>query len=429
MLHLPWVKDMDVDVWTLRDLNFSNSVVLLRVDINSPIDPTTGVILNDYRIRSHVDTISYLSANDAKVVILAHQSRPGKDDFTTLEEHAQILAKYVGHIEYVDEICSSRVIEKIKTMKPGEIMLLENIRMNSEEMMLENSPVEKQKKALFVRRLSSVASYYVNDAFAVSHRLQPSVTAFPYLMPSAAGFLMERELVNLTRVLRESEGPRVAILGGAKIDDSIRIVERLLVECNYERIITGGLVSVLFLYANGLKLGRANIETLAKNSSDLQRVFETAKGLLKRYKDRILLPNDVAVNKNGIRHEISLEKVDVIEEPIMDIGFNTIFMYKDEIRRAKVVLVNGPMGAYESPLFAFGTYEIFNALAKLNAFKVAGGGHTVSVIEQLRLNRFFDHISTGGGAMINFIAGKELPGISALIDSKKKFSSMKGNVV
>ncbi|MCD6502687.1 MAG: phosphoglycerate kinase [Euryarchaeota archaeon] len=413
---------MDLEVWTLRDINFSNSVVLLRVDINSPIDPMTGVILNDYRIRAHVDTISYLSANDAKVVILAHQSRPGKDDFTTLEEHAQILSKYVGHVEYVDEICSSRVIDKIKSMSPGEIMLLENVRMNSEEIALENAPIEKQKRALFVKKLSSVANYYVNDAFAVSHRLQPSVTAFPYIMPSAAGFLMEKELINLLKVLRDTQEPKIAILGGAKIDDSIKIMGRLLSECNYDMIITGGLVSVLFLYASGIPLGKANIDTLAKNSSNLEKMVETAKQILKDYRDKILLPEDVAVNKDGIRYEISVREGKEIEEYIMDIGFNTIFEYKNAIRSAKIILVNGPMGAYEHPLFAFGTYEIFNALAKLNAFKVAGGGHTVSVIEQLKLNRFFDHISTGGGAMINFIAGKELPGVKALKDSKKLFS-------
>ncbi len=410
-----------MDIWTLRDFNVSNSIVILRIDINSPVDPETGEVLSDYRMRSHTDTISYLIANDAKVVILAHQSRPGASDFTFLKEHSEILSKYVGPIKYVDEIASSRVLREIKEMKPGEAILLENVRFNSEEMVLENAPIEKQKRALFVRRLSSVATFYVNDAFAAAHRSQPSITAFPYLLPSAAGLLMEKEIRSLSKVLEIKANYKLAALGGAKIDDSIKIAKRLLTEFDYNAIVTGGLVGLVFLYAEGVDIGKDNKKILEKNARDIQKLIETARSLLKEYKDRIYVPIDLAINKDGTRYEVEVSETAKIEGPALDIGLGTILEYKEVIRRADAILFNGPFGAYEFPLFALGTYEIVNEIARTKAYKVAGGGHTTSVIEQLKMEGFFDHVSTGGGAMISFIAGESLPAIKALEDSKRIF--------
>lgn len=410
-----------MDIWTLRDFNVSNSIVILRIDINSPVDPETGEVLSDYRMRSHTDTISYLIANDAKVVILAHQSRPGASDFTFLKEHSEILSKYVGPIKYVDEIASSRVLREIKEMKPGEAILLENVRFNSEEMVLENAPIEKQKRALFVRRLSSVATFYVNDAFAAAHRSQPSITAFPYLLPSAAGLLMEKEIRSLSKVLEIKANYKLAALGGAKIDDSIKIAKRLLTEFDYNAIVTGGLVGLVFLYAEGVDIGKDNKKVLEKNARDIQKLIEKARSLLKEYKDRIYVPIDLAINKDGTRYEVEVSETAKIEGPALDIGLGTILEYKEVIRRADAILFNGPFGAYEFPLFALGTYEIVNEIARTKAYKVAGGGHTTSVIEQLKMEGFFDHVSTGGGAMISFIAGESLPAIKALEDSKRIF--------
>ena len=411
-----------MEFWTLKDFNVSNSVVLLRVDINSPVDPETGEVLSDYRMRSHIDTISHLIANDAKVVILAHQSRPGASDFTFLKEHSEILSKYVGPIKYVDEIASSRVLKEIKDMKPGEAILLENIRFCSEEMVLENAPIDKQKRALYVRRLSSIATFYINDAFAAAHRSQPSITAFPYLLPSAAGLLMENEINSLSKVLEIKANHKLAALGGAKVDDSIKIAKRLLTEFDYKSIITGGLVGLAFLYARGIDIGKDNKRALEKNVSNIKDVIETAKSLLKDFGDKIFMPIDVAVNKDGTRYEVEISKNTTIDDPALDIGLGTILEYKEIIKKADVILFNGPFGAYEFPLFALGTYELVNEIARSKAFKVAGGGHTVSVIEHLKMEGFFDHISTGGGAMISFIAGEALPAIKALEDSKRIFS-------
>jgi len=411
-----------MEFWTLKDFNVSNSVVLLRVDINSPVDPETGEVLSDYRMRSHIDTISHLIANDAKVVILAHQSRPGASDFTFLKEHSEILSKYVGPIKYVDEIASSRVLKEIKDMKPGEAILLENIRFCSEEMVLENAPIDKQKRALYVRRLSSIATFYINDAFAAAHRSQPSITAFPYLLPSAAGLLMENEINSLSKVLEIKANHKLAALGGAKVDDSIKIAKRLLTEFDYKSIITGGLVGLAFLYAKGIDIGKDNKRALEKNVSNIKDVIETAKSLLKDFGDKIFMPIDVAVNKDGTRYEVEISKNTTIDDPALDIGLGTILEYKEIIKKADVILFNGPFGAYEFPLFALGTYELVNEIARSKAFKVAGGGHTVSVIEHLKMEGFFDHISTGGGAMISFIAGEALPAIKALEDSKRIFS-------
>jgi len=361
-----------MDIWTLRDFNVSNSVVLLRIDINSPVDPETGEVL--------------------------------------------------GPIKYVDEIASSRVLKEIKEMKPGEAILLENIRFNSEEMVLENAPIEKQKRALFVKRLSSVATFYVNDAFATAHRSQPSITAFPYLLPSAAGLLMENEIKSLSKVLEIKANNKLAALGGVKIDDSIKIAKRLLTEFDYNAIVTGGLVGLMFLYAKGVDIGKDNKRVLEKNSSNIKELTETAKTLLKNYGDKIYVPMDLAINKDGTRYEVKISENTKVDGPALDIGLGTILEYKEIIKKADVILFNGPFGAYEFPLFALGTYEIVNEIARTKAFKVAGGGHTTSVIEQLKMEGFFDHISTGGGAMISFIAGEILPAIKALEDSKKIFS-------
>ncbi len=396
------------DFWTLEDFKIVHSTVLLRVDINSPLDPNTGEILNDYRIRLHAKTILELVKQDAKVVVMAHQSRPGKRDFSSLEHHARRLSKYIGEVKFVDEVASSRVIREIEEMDYGEVILLENVRMLSEEMVLENSDFEVQANAYYVKKLSPYFEFYINDAFAAAHRSQPSLVGFPLRIPGGAGPIMEHEIESLEKVLNFAEHPKIADLGGAKIKDSLKITHKLLEEFNYDKILAGGLFGALFALADGKKIGKATKEILQREC-DLKKSVEDAKALLKKFGDKILYPVDFAVNKGGTRIEVRAE--DEKPGPIYDIGLETVSKFKEIISGAKAIILNGPMGVFELPLFAIGTYEIVNAIAMSDGFKVAGGGHTVSVIELLKLEDHFDHISTGGGATIAYLARSPMPAL------------------
>ena len=409
----------DNPFFTLDDFNFTDKTVLLRVDINSPIDPTTKTILDDTRMRAIIPTIQDLDG--AKIVILAHQSKPGKSDFTPLKEHADMLSNVLRRpVKYVDSLFDSRALDAIKAMKPKDIILLENTRFYSEDVALKDKKPEVQAKSHIVTRLSSVANYYVCDAFAAVHRSQPTLIGFSETMPAIAGRLMESELVTLSKLLIK-DGGLTAILGGAKVDDSIEVMKYMLENGMLAEALTGGVVANIFLKAKGYDLGRPNDEFLEKEVPEFKALIESAKELLAKYLDKIQLPSDLAVNKNGERIRISLDMLPT-EYPIFDIGIETSVEYSQRIASAKRCMLNGPMGVFELEEFSFGTKDILEAMAESDCFSVVGGGHTAAAVEKFNLGQEIDHVSTGGGALINFLTGKDLPVVEALKRSKAKFS-------
>ncbi|MEM0127988.1 MAG: phosphoglycerate kinase [Thermoplasmatales archaeon] len=406
--------------FTLNDFDTNGKTVLLRLDINSPIDPRTGSILDDTRFRAHLSTIDSLSRS--KVVILAHQSRPGKDDFIGLKTHASHLSNMIGRkVKFVPGLFEENVLDEIDSARIGDILMLENTRFYSEEIVLADESIDVIEKTHIVRNLVSHADYFVNDAFAAAHRSNVTLVGFSRLMPNIAGKLMEAEVSGIERFYSVKEGARIGIFGGSKADDSIKIIERMLNEGKVDRVATGGLVGHIFLIASGVDMGRKNEEILSKEVGDYGPSVEKAQKILEKHGDKIMMPVDFVGNDNGKpkHYTIANFRKDI---PAMDIGVNTIANYVTAIKDSSAIMLNGPMGVFELEDFASGTEEVFVAVARSRGYKVAGGGHTLAALERLGITeKNVQHISTGGGALISFLAGEKMPGIESLTLSKKKF--------
>ncbi len=400
---------MALDFCTIDDFDLDNKTVLVRVDINSPVDPATGLILDDTRIRLHAETIGELSNKGAKTVVLAHQSRPGKKDFTTLKQHAESLSKILNHkVKYVDDIFGSNARTAISKMKRRDIILLENVRFYSEEI-LKRDP-KLQSETHMVQKLSPLADYFINDAFAAAHRSQPSLVGFAFILPSAAGRVMERELKALYNALNNVRKPCIFILGGVKVDDSIMVMENVLKNGSADYILTTGLVANIFLWASGVDIGRYNKNFIERKG--YCKFVKKSKKLLKNYSEQIIIPKDVAVCIGEKRVEFSVDKIP--NQPIYDIGTETITEYAGYIRKAETLFANGPAGVFEKEEFNIGTDDILNAIASSNAFSIIGGGHLAAAANQMGLSSGISHISSGGGASINLLAGEDLPVVKVL---------------
>lgn len=409
--------------YTMDDFDLSGRTVLVRVDINSPIDPGTGKLLNDARLREHLNTIRDLHAS--RVVLLAHQSRPGKDDYTSLAPHAERLSALLGRpVKFVDSLYNRAALDAIRSLSPGDVLLLENVRFYAEEDALTDAKFEKMAKTHIVRRLAPMAQYFVLDAFAAAHRAQPSLVGFCEVLPTLAGRVMEKELTMLDRAIQSQERPKIAIFGGVKADDSIAVTRHLLEKDIVDKVLTAGGVANMFLQASGKDPGAATTDFMRREVEEYDTYVDACKELLAKFRDRILLPTDLVLNDGGKRKAI--RAFDLPSKlQICDIGLDTIAHYIQQIRTAKTVFLNGPAGVFEIEEFSVGTRELLRAIAETDAFTVVGGGHTVAAVEQYGLQNSIDHVSTGGGALISFLAGKELPLVKALERSYKKFSEKK----
>jgi len=402
---------------TLDDVDVKGKTVLVRVDFNSPVDPETKKLLDDTRIRAHGQTtIKELSEKGAKIVILAHQGRPGDPDFIPLKQHAERLSEILGKpVKYVDDLYGEKAKQAVRELKNGEILVLENTRTYPEER--KSKTPEEHAKSEFIREISSLADLFVNDAFSAAHRSHASVVGFTAVLPSVAGRIMERELKALSRVLESPEKPCVFILGGAKADDSLRISQYVLKNEIADYVLTGGITGHLFLVAKGVDLGKPNMELLEK-----QKVLDLLPGirdLMAEYPGKIKVPIDVAVEAEGKRKELSVKELPT-EYPILDIGSETIKEYSRIIKDAKSIVVSGPPGVYEREEFIKGTREILEAVANSKAFSLVGGGHTVAAVQELGLSDKMSYISTAGGALIEFLMGSKLPAVVALEAASKK---------
>ena len=398
---------------TIDDFDIENKTVLVRVDINSPVDPDSGIILDDTRLKLHAQTIKELSNKGAKVVLLAHQSRPGKNDFTTLSQHADALSDILNlRVKYIDSLFSNSVREAIKDLKPHEILLLENARFFSEES-LSRTP-EEQSKTLLVKQLSPLIDYFVNDAFAAAHRSQASLVGFTVNTPSAAGRVMEKELTVIQDALDNVDHPCVFLLGGMKPDDSIDVMENVLSNGTADSILTTGIVGNIVLWAAGVDIGQVNKDFIA--SRGYEDMVEKSKELIERFGDKVKYPIDVACEIDGER--VDIDSGEIPNEAIFDIGVKTIAMYAKEIRDAKYIFANGPAGVFEDPKFAMGTEDLINAMATSEGFTLIGGGHIAAATAGLGLEEYMSHLSSGGGACISMLAGKELAAVEALKNSK-----------
>lgn len=386
---------------TVKDLNVKGKRVLLRVDFNVPLE--NGEISDDTRIREALPTINYLLQRGAKLIIASHLGRP-KGKVTgelRLDKVAKRLEQISGYqVEKVNEVFSSEIKEKVMAMKPGQIIVLENLRF---------SPGEEENNPEFSRDLASLAEIYVDDAFGAVHRTHASVVGVTRFLPSVTGFLLEKEIEALSKLLQNTDQPFLAILGGSKVSDKIGVITNLIERVN--KILIGGGMCFTFLKSQGLEIGNSIFE--AEFLKNIGEVMEKAKkrGVI------ICLPKDIIV-ADRFAEDAQYRLVEANDIPAgwmgLDIGTKTIEKFKEKILKAKTIFWNGPMGVFEWENFAHGTREIALSVAESKAYSVVGGGETVSAIKKYNLQSEISHISSGGGASLEFIEGKKLPGIEVL---------------
>lgn len=402
---------------TLDDFDVRDKVVLVRVDFNSEIDPNTKRVTSDVRIKAHAEsTLKELAEKGARTVVLAHQGRKGDIDYTSLKQHAKILQKILKcPVKYVDDVFCDKAKAAITALKGGEILVLENVRSWDGE--TKSGTPEQAARTELVQNLAPLADLFVNDAFAAAHRGHVSLVGFTAVLPSAAGRIMERELKSLSKALETPEKPCVYVMGGAKADDSLEISKYVLGNNIADSVLVGGVTSQLFLAAKGVDLGKGNMAFLEKK--ELTDLIPGIKSLIEQFATRVVMPVDVAVNVGGKRKEISVNKLPT-EHNIFDIGAKTVADYAKIINGAKSIVVSGPMGVYENKEFNYGTKKILEAIGNSKAFSLAGGGNTIAAIEEYGLTKKIGYISTAGGALIEFLMGKKLPGVIALENAVAK---------
>lgn len=402
---------------TIEDLDLPGARVLLRVDINSPIDSETGRIADETRIDKSLPTISDLADGGAAVVIIAHQGDTlDYHNLVSLREHAAKLSEKLGRpVEFIDDVAGPAARERITALGGGEILLLDNLRFLTEEVSTFEGAVkltpEEMTGTYLVRNLAPLFDVYVNDAFAAAHRNAPSMVAFQELLPSAGGRLLAAEVAALSSVADEPSRPCRFVLGGLKISDAFSMLRKVLTEGIADDVLTTGVVGQVFLLASGVRLGEGSEQFIADRSLDV--FVPEAAEYLARFPDRIRVPIDVAVEREGARVEIPVSGLPV-DEPIIDIGSATMADYEVRIATAATVFVNGPAGVYERDTGADGTRRLWGAVAASPATSVIGGGDTVSSAGRFIDTSRIDFVSTGGGALIRYLSGQPLPLLAAM---------------
>jgi phosphoglycerate kinase len=409
---------------TLDDFDLRGMTVILRVDINCPLHQETMQIGDDNRIKQILPTLRELVEKQAKVVIIAHQGRPGDWDYCGLDQHARLLSKYLGReVRYVDDLYGDEALDAIKAMSLGEAIMLKNVRELSCEQ--DKKSMDEHAQAEMVKRLASVADLYVSDAFGAAHRSHCSLVGFQAVLPSAAGRLMEKELNALSSVFDEPRRPCIFVLGGSKFSDSIKVIDRVLTKGVADFVILVGLSANAFLKARGVDLGQDSEEILSREFT--AENLEAAKRLLHEKGERILLPMDVAVDKEGTRVDLTIYDLPN-DYPIFDVGPRSIDMFCKVIDDAGTVFMSGPAGVFEREEFSIGTRRLMEAAVGSGAYTVIGGGHTVSAAERFGLLSRFGYVSTGGGALETYVLGKTMPVVEALKVAYKREQAKKRSI-
>ncbi len=388
---------------TIHELDVSERRVLVRVDYNVPLEG--GRIIDDTRIRETLPTLEWLLERRAAILLCSHLGRPKGQvrEELRLAPVAEYLQTLLGRpVRYARDVVGPEAQNVAQTLRPGEVGLLENLRFH---------PGEEANDTAFAAALASLAERYVNDAFGAAHRAHASVVGVARLLPSAAGLLLEREVKALERVLRSEERPFVLVLGGAKITDKIGVIENLLPRA--DALLLGGAMANTFLRARGLALGRSLVEEDKVGEASRLLQLAAERGV------QVELPVDVVVapslDQPDRRHVVPVEQVPP-EEAIFDIGPRTVERFAAVIRPAALLVWNGPMGVYEVPAFREGTRGVAEAVAACVGFTLVGGGDSVAAVRELGMADRVGHLSTGGGATLEYLEGRALPGIEVLME-------------
>ncbi|MEM0122953.1 MAG: phosphoglycerate kinase [Conexivisphaerales archaeon] len=391
-----------VSYYTLDDVETEDKLVLMRSDLNTPVDKSGNLI---EKVRLEEAAVSLRDLSDAMTVIISHQGRVGRPDFIELEKHAAILGQLLNReVKYVDDIIGPKAIGEIKNLKRGEILLLDNLRLLAEEN-LELS-MEEAANTIFVKKLYSMFDLFVLDAFPTAHRSHPSIVGFPYYIPAIAGRLIVRELKGLTRITQFEKGPYTTVLGGTKVGDRIEAMTALIKNGKADKVLSTGRLGLLFLIAAG---------KLSQQLSDEEaRYLAAARYLLDEYPSVIEMPHDLAyMDADGQRKEAEVKSVPKGVK-VLDIGEKTIKRYSRIIKGSGTVFMSGPPSAFEVKGFELGTEELLLSVAKSSATSIVSGGHLSTAMQRLKISNWIDHVSTAGGALIQYLSGKPLPLFEAL---------------
>jgi len=388
---------------TVRDIDLKGKRVLMRVDFNVPM--ADGRVTDDKRIKAALPTIQYVLDQGASLILMSHLGRPKGTGFEpefSLKAAAETLAKLLGQPVQMAPDCVGPEVEALaRALKPGEVLMLENTRFHKGE--------EKNDLDL-AKQMAALGDVFVNDAFGSAHRAHASTEGVARFLPAVSGFLMEQELEYLGRATENPAHPYVAILGGAKVSDKIAVIENLLTRC--DTLIIGGGMANTFLAAKGYNMQNSLVEAGSVG---------TAKTIMAKAGDRLMLPVD-AVAADKFDAEAASQVVDLDKVPagwrVLDIGPKSIAAFGEVLKSAKLVVWNGPMGVFEFPKFAEGTFALARLLATTGATTVIGGGDSASAVKKAGVAKQMTHVSTGGGASLEFLEGRVLPGVAALNDSK-----------
>ena len=383
---------------TIKDYEYKEKTVLLRCDFNVPID--NGLITDDTRIKESLTTINYLLEQNAKLIILSHlgkvKNEEDKEKNTLYPVYLRLKELVNNNIYFSKETRGENLEKLVKDLKEKEILLIENTRYEDLDDKKESSCDEELSKYW-----ASLGNIYINDAYGTSHRKHASNVGISKLLPSAVGFLIEKEITKLDEIMNENTEPFVVIMGGKKISDKTLVIENLITKCN--KILIGGGMCFTFLKAKGYNVGASIVD---------DENLEFCKNILDNYEDKIILPIDIITSNKEIKDIDNLNNNDAG----FDIGPKTIELFKENLESAKRVVVNGPMGVFEKKDFSKGTDEIYNCLKENNIKTLIGGGDSAASVNLLGYNNDFFHISTGGGATLDYLSGKNLPGIDAIED-------------
>ena len=397
---------------SIDDGEFAGQRVLLRVDINSPIDHETGKILNDNRIVKSIPSIADLLEKGARLTVIAHQGdTTDYRSLISLAEHADRLSALLSKpVQFIEDIAGPAAIEKINQLRDGEVLLLDNIRYLSEEVSTFEDSVkqtsEQMQQCYLMRRLAPLFDAYVNDAFAAAHRNSPSMVGFQTKLPSFAGRLLLDELAALAAITDGPARPCIYLLGGARAGDAFGMIEQVLNDGSADHLLLSGLIGQIFMLADNIDIGESSAAFI--RAKGFEPYIADAKKFLHKHRNKIVYPSDVAVDLNGQRQTMAPQDT-ADDMDICDIGEKTISSYKAIIAEAKTIFVNGPCGVYENSLFEVGTQELWSAVAQADGFSVIGGGDSVTSFKKYTNIDDINYVSTAGGALIRYLSGVKLP--------------------
>lgn len=394
---------------TLDDLS-PRERVLVRLDLNSPVED--GVVKDNRRFRSHARTVRELADDDHRIALMAHQGRPGQDDFVSLEQHAEILAKHVDQpVDFVADTCGDRALDAIENLEAGDVLVLENVRMRPDE--LPEKPPEEHAESEFVQTLAPEFDAYVNDAYSAAHRSHASLVGFPLVLPSYAGRVMEAEYqANSSIANREFDGNVTMVIGGTKATDVIEVMQAL--QDRVDDFLLGGVAGELFLRAEGHEVG-FDVQGTDLYDEQWAANREAIRDLQADCGDTIHLPADMAYENDGDRTEVEIADLDRKRHDFLDVGSETVEDYDEVIRDSSAVFVKGALGMFEDDRFCHGTVGVLESIAATDCFSVIGGGDTSRAIELYGMcESDFSHVSIAGGAYIRALTGESLPAVDVL---------------